>query len=785
MKTARRNTSSRIRTITRMAVMAGVLCLSTNAAKAADEFQGLGGLFSGGSSEALGVSADGSTVVGRATTGVGDTLHAFRWTTATGSMEDLGTLSGDASFDSVAYDVSADGSFVVGYSDLSGGREAFRWSAATNTMIGLGDLPGGTEFSTAFGVSADGSVVVGDGRSANGVEAFRWTAARGGGMIGLGDLPDGDFDSQAFDVSADGSVVVGQSYGILGDEAFRWTADSDMVGLGGQIVGGEIDSRARGVSADGSVVVGSDDGEAFRWNTATSTMVGLGDLPGGSFSSSAAAVSADGSVIVGVGRTALGSEAAVWDDGDGNGRVRNLRDVLTQDFGLDLTGWRLETAFDVSDDGLTIVGAGFNPNGVLKAWRAHVDAKWISTASGNWASNPNWAMGITPNELHDILITPENGLRVTGPSGGATIKSLTIGAKNVGVATLDIPSNSSITVNNLTTIQAQGQLTGDGVFNALGGLDNQGLIDLGANSLSIAGGTLINTGVILGNGQIGNPLTNNASGEVRAENGKQIRFTGALNKNNQGAQINMLGGTVEFTQNLTNHGRINGRGVLITGRLANQGQMDFSGGFADVFGDVDNTASGAVRVFGGSTTTFFDDVVNDGSITVDTGSRVVFFGVASGGGVFPGAGTVQFNGTFSPGNSPGEVTIAGDAELGSSAELVMELGGVTVGVEYDHLEVAGKLIADGTLDIRLLNGFTPSLGDTFDLLGFTSITGSFNTINLPTLASGLAFDTSSLLTTGSIAIVPEPGVAAALLIATPLLAHRRQRRQFFASTHTQ
>ena len=41
-----------------------------------------------------------------------------------------------------------------------------------------------------------------------------------------------------------------------------------------------------------------------------------------------------------------------------------------------------------------------------------------------------------------------------------------------------------------------------------------------------------------------------------------------------------------------------------------------SGGFTDVFGDVTITEGAAVRVFGGSTTTFYDDVVNNGEIIV-------------------------------------------------------------------------------------------------------------------------------------------------------------------------
>ncbi|MFN9671471.1 MAG: hypothetical protein ACK552_02380, partial [Microcystis sp.] len=127
------------------------------------------------------------------------------------SFQGLGDLPG-GSFSSEAYGVSANGSVVVGYSSSSAGSQAFRWTQGTG-MVGLGDLLGGGFFSRSRGVSADGSVVVGEGNSSAGAiggnEAFRWTQATG--MVGLGDLPGGRFKSSANGVSADGSVVVGYS----------------------------------------------------------------------------------------------------------------------------------------------------------------------------------------------------------------------------------------------------------------------------------------------------------------------------------------------------------------------------------------------------------------------------------------------------------------------------------------------------------------------------------------------------------------------------------------------
>ena len=196
---------------------------------------GIGDLPGGSvNSAAFGVSADGNVIVG-----VGSTPgeRSFRWT-ADGGMVEIAPSGG-------ARAVSADGAVVVGNSNL----QAYRWTEAEGA-VGLGDLPGGGFDSLGFDVSADGDVVVGDSQSASGTEAFRWTAETG--MVGLGDLPGGPFHSEARGVSADGSVVVGFSDSELDLQAFRWTAEG-MVGL---IPPGSF-SAAVDVSADGSVIVGN------------------------------------------------------------------------------------------------------------------------------------------------------------------------------------------------------------------------------------------------------------------------------------------------------------------------------------------------------------------------------------------------------------------------------------------------------------------------------------------------------------------------------------------------
>jgi probable HAF family extracellular repeat protein len=238
--------------------------------------------------------------------------------------------------------------------------------------VALGFLPGGVGSSLAIAVSGDGSAVAGWGALPYGPQAFRWTET--GGMLGLGYLPGGDLESRARAISADGGSVVGEASSANGfEEAFLWSEAAGIVGLC-DLPGGMFSSLAFDVSADGSVVVGRGANaagfEAFLW-TEAGGMVGLGDLPGGGHDSDARAVSDDGKRVVGRadGNVSPAPRAFLWTPDDG---MRLLQQVLVEDYGLDLTGWTLREATDISADGNTIVGWGINPAGLTEAWVAAI-----------------------------------------------------------------------------------------------------------------------------------------------------------------------------------------------------------------------------------------------------------------------------------------------------------------------------------------------------------------------------------------------------------------------------
>jgi autotransporter-associated beta strand protein len=230
--------------------------------------------------------------------------------------------------------------------------------------------------------------------------------------------------------------------------------------------------------------------------------------------------------------------------------------------------------------------------------------------------------------------------------------------------------------------------------------------------------------------------------------------------NASAGHLQISGSTALGTNHLTISGGFN---TTVTGTMGGSGALAKTGG-----GTLTLTAS---NNFSGGTTVGNGTLAVNNSLGSATGTNsvTIFFGATlTGTGVISGPVTV--NGNLLPGNSPGILTINNNLTLGSASSTLLELGGTGTGL-YDRVVGIGKLTLDGTISVSLVNGFNPSLGDSFDLLDFSLLDASnFNEntdLILPALLGGWRWDKSNFLVNGQVAVIPEP--ASAQLLGASLL----------------
>ena len=134
-------------------------------------------------------------------------------------------------------------------------------------------------------------------------------------------------------------------------------------------------------------------------------------------------------------------------------------------------------------------------------------------------------------------------------------------------------------------------------------------------------------------------------------------------------------------------------------------------------------------------------VVCNSVIQVYNGAQLENFGTLKGSGQIQG--TVTNSGVLSPGNSPGKFTIMGNYIANVTAVHQIEIAASDL---YDTINVGsnggapgGQVTLNGTLNVGLLNGYSPSSGDVYKIMTYTSATGTFNQLNLPALRPGLSW----------------------------------------------
>jgi autotransporter-associated beta strand protein len=174
----------------------------------------------------------------------------------------------------------------------------------------------------------------------------------------------------------------------------------------------------------------------------------------------------------------------------------------------------------------------------------------------------------------------------------------------------------------------------------------------------------------------------------------------------------------------------------LSGTHTSTGSISVSNGLLALVADAELTNSSGIRVASPGIL----DVSGraDGTLWVGSVAQTI-----AGNGTIRGSLTMGGLGTLAPGFSIGTLTVTNALTLGGTN--IMEID-PTGSPNSDRL-VAASIAYGGVLTVTALR--SPVGGETFQLFS-GAISGTFGAISLPTLATGLSWDTSSLNSAGTL-----------------------------------
>lgn len=303
----------------------------------------------------------------------------------------------------------------------------------------------------------------------------------------------------------------------------------------------------------------------------------------------------------------------------------------------------------------------------------------------------------------------------------------------------ELSTFKTLIVDDTFTVRTAGRITMNGGTLDVGQLSLQGGAIQGPNSLNLA--TSVGDNRLTGFGTVLTRVGGNAASEIVATGALVLgdlilpdgyAFPGILRVGGQ--QVILFDSTraeLGVSTTLSSGGRLsapNGMNLSAGETLSATGNASIQGDFTN-----NGTINGPVGV--GQLLSFSDNVDGAGDYT----------------------GNIAFLQDFSPGNSPASVQFDDNLTLTNSAKLVLELGGLSLGTQHDHVEVSGVLTLGGELAVSLINGFQPSFGDDFTLMIYDSRSGSFSSLDLPTLSPGLIWDLDYGVDTLTLSVTSLPG----------------------------
>ena len=349
----------------------------------------------------------------------------------------------------------------------------------------------------------------------------------------------------------------------------------------------------------------------------------------------------------------------------------------------DIVSGVLTNAFNV------YTGNTYVAQGELQVRNAHAlgYGKAVITSGADLAVGGGGSYGTMTNNID---------LNGDGPSSAGALEANDAGTVINFGGTINLVTSSTVGVfANASGFTISGPIIGGGAFKK--GSHAACTITLTCPTNSYTGGTLVTGGTLqLGSGGVCGSLGTGG-----------ITNNGTLAYNHSDAITNSL--AIIGTGNLTHTG---------TGTLVLSGA---------------NTESGTTAVTGG--TLLVNGSLGTNTLTVATNATLGGYGVIN------GAVTLQGGSTLALGSAIGILTVNNSLSLAATTTNSFKVSHVTTATN-DSIQGLASATLGGILNVTASG--TLQSGDTFQLFKAGSYSGSFAATNLPTLGTGLTWDTTSL-----------------------------------------
>ncbi|TAK46426.1 MAG: filamentous hemagglutinin N-terminal domain-containing protein [Betaproteobacteria bacterium] len=357
---------------------------------------------------------------------------------------------------------------------------------------------------------------------------------------------------------------------------------------------------------------------------------------------------------------------------------------------------------------ITVTGGasgGVDGEGNFAMIQANLGAQDIAannlTLAAGAAGINNFAVIQAPTQGISVL----GNLVITGGGSAASADGTTGGGARIG----GLGGTGATATDLVLSVDGNVTLTGGSVSGAAVGSNIQGgqttdvVMSVGGN-VTLDPGTGVN-----GGSRIGSPIAGVAGGDITLLAGGNI----AMNSAGPG-----LGSSVRTLGNVT-----------LDANAITQGADSAleAGGFAALSTVAGTTLAGTSNI--GTLLLASGNLTLSGTLT--TSALLIPDGIKLN-GTGTVIGDVSNSGTIAPGTSTGLLTVSGNYTQSSTGALTVEIGGTTVGTEYDRLAVSGTASLDGTLNVSE-GAVAPVAGTTYAVITCGSCTGTFAALNSPTV----------------------------------------------------